>query len=103
MVRADCQHPDGPHHDCAYVDWRNSKMHAAEIAAREHSRRVGQPFGLGQLDGGAARVFHSMMNSLCGTPPWDCKAEGVKSKCCLPPVGSARRFYAPAPARGFAA
>lgn len=36
----DCKHPEGPGHDCAYVDARNSLIPTAEHNAR---RAVGVP------------------------------------------------------------
>lgn len=41
MIRPNCTHPEGPHHDCDYVDARNSLIpqatrEAAESLARKH-------------------------------------------------------------------
>lgn len=80
MRRAGCDHTEGDHHDCDYVERRNSKvLAAAEIADRQCPRPDGPPHrewdaheeGVAELNAWAPRwndAFHAAMENLMKMP-----------------------------------
>lgn len=56
-----CEHTEGLFHDCAYVDFRNSKIPEALRLALAAGHREGHS---------EASNFTDALNMLCGTPSW---------------------------------
>lgn len=60
----DCEHTEGPLHDCASVEQRNRMIPFAEAKARAAVVVLGD-VSENKQDAEFNRVFHATMNALC--------------------------------------